>query len=231
MTNNRRKRTRGGAIIALGVLLSACSLAACHQQGEAAESDVAVADTLPRLVMQVQKCARLYTTEYHIHKIVTHEDVVRLKGNLLRQDFNIQLPLGERKIAIPMDVKMKAFIDFADFSEKNVEREGRRITIVLPDPQVTLTSSKINQKEIKEYVGLVRSHFTDKEMTSYERQGRQAVIDNIKMTDIMERSRASAAHILIPMLTQLGYQESNITISFRKDLNPNTLINTNLEQP
>lgn len=231
MTSNRRKRTRGGAIIALGVLLAACSLAACHQQGEAAESDVAIADTLPRLVMQVQKCARLYTTEYHIHKIVTHEDVVRLKGNLLRQDFNIQLPLGERKIAIPMDVKMKAFIDFANFSEKNVEREGRRITIVLPDPQVTLTSSKINQKEIKEYVGLVRSHFTDKEMTSYERQGRQAVIDNIKMTDIMERSRASAARILIPMLTQLGYQESDITISFRKDLNPNTLINTNLEQP
>lgn len=231
MTNNRRKRTRGGVIMVLGALLAACSLAACHQQGEAAESDVAIADTLPRLVMQVQKCARLYTTEYHIHKIVTHEDVVRLKGNLLRQDFNIQLPLGERKIAIPMDVKMKAFIDFADFSEKNVEREGRHITIVLPDPQVTLTSSKINQKEIKEYVGLVRSHFTDKEMTSYERQGRQAVIDNIKMTDIMERSRASAAHILIPMLTQLGYQESDITISFRKDLNPNTLINTNLEQP
>ena len=230
MTNDRRKRIRGGAIIVLGALLAACSLAACHQQGEAGESDVAVVDTLPRLVMQVQKCARLYTTEYHIHKIVTHEDVVRLKGNLLRQDFNIQLPLGERKIAIPMDVKMKAFIDFADFTEKNVEREGQHITIVLPDPQVTLTSSKINQQEIKEYVGLVRSHFTDKEMTSYERQGRQAVIDNIKMTDIMERARVSAAHILIPMLIQLGYEESDIAISFRKDLNPNTLINTNLEQ-
>ena len=230
MTNDRRRRSRGVAMMALGALLAACSLVACHQQGEAGESDVAIADTLPRLVMQVQKCARLYTTEYHIHKIVTHEDVVRLKGNLLRQDFNIQLPLGERKIAIPMDVKMKAFIDFANFSEKNVEREGQHITIVLPDPQVTLTSSKINQKEIKEYVGLVRSHFTDKEMTSYERQGRQAVIDNIKMTDITERARVSAAHILIPMLTQLGYQESDITISFRKDLNPNTLINTNLEQ-
>ena len=220
--------------IALGVIVAIVAvgaLATCHGQDEAEGSDVAVVDTVPRLVMQVQKCARLYTTEYHIHKIVTHEDVVRLKGNLMRQDFNIALPLGERKIAIPMDVKLKAFIDFADFSEQNVERDGQHITIILPDPQVTLTSSKINQQEIKEYVGLVRSRFSDKEMTSYERQGRQAVLDNIKMTDITERARLSAAHTLIPMLTQLGYQESDITITFRRDLNPNTLINTDIEQP
>ena len=30
-------------------------------------------------------------------------DALRLKGQLLRQDFDIPLPLGERKIAIPMD--------------------------------------------------------------------------------------------------------------------------------
>ena len=221
-------------LIALGVIVAIVAvgaLATCHGQDEAEDSDVAVVDTVPRLVMQVQKCARLYTTEYHIHQIVTHEDVVRLKGNLMRQDFNIALPLGERKIAIPMDVKLKAFIDFAGFSEQNVERDGQHITIILPDPQVTLTSSKINQQEIKEYVGLVRSRFSDKEMTSYERQGRQAVLDNIKMTDITERARLSAAHTLIPMLTQLGYQESDITITFRRDLNPNTLINTDIEQP
>ena len=213
------------------MMLTASGLTACHQQAEADKDDVAVVDTLPMLVMQVQKCAKLYTTEYHIHKIVTHEDVVRLKGNVLRQNINIQLPLGERKIAIPMDVKLKAYIDFANFSEQNVERDGQHITIVLPDPQVTLTSSKINQKEIKEYVGLVRSHFTDKEMSNFEQQGRKSVLQNIHTTDIMNRSRESAARILIPMLMQLGYQESDITITFRKDLNPNTLINTNLEKP
>ena len=149
---------------------------------------------------------------------------------MLRQDFNIALPLGERKIAIPMDAKLKAFIDFSTFSEQNVEREGNHITILLPDPQVTLTSSKINQKDIKEYVGLVRSHFTDKEMTLYEQQGRQSILQNVKMTDIIERSRQSAAHILIPMLTQLGYQEQDITIAFRSDLNINKIINANLEQ-
>ena len=205
-------------------------LTGCGQEAESQETTVAVMDTLPQLVTQVQKCSRLYTTEYHIHKIVTHEDVVRLKGNLMRKDFNIALPLGERKIAIPMDAKLKAYIDFSQFSEKNVERDGDRITILLPDPQVTLTSSKINQKDIKSYVGLVRSHFTDKEMSLYEQQGRQSIIKNIQMTDIVERSRQSAARILIPMLTQLGYKEENITIAFRRDLNINTLINSNLEK-
>ncbi len=91
-----------------------------------------VTDTLPNLVMQIQKTSRLYTTEYHIHKIVTHDDVVRLKGNLLQKDFDIRLPLGERKIAIPMDATLKAYIDFSDFSEANIERDGDRITILLP---------------------------------------------------------------------------------------------------
>ena len=103
-------------------------------------------------MVQVQKCSKLYTTEYHIHKIVTHHDVLRLKGSLLTKDIDIPLPLGERKIAIPMDATLKGYIDFSDFSEDNIERNGERITILLPDPKVVMTSSKINQKEVREYV-------------------------------------------------------------------------------
>ena len=153
-------------------MASSCS----SEQTENAEP--VVTDTLPSLIMQIQKTSRLYTTEYHIHKIVTHDDVVRLKGNFLSKDFDIPLPLGERKVAIPMDATLKAYIDFSDFSEKNIERHGDKITILLPDPKITLTSSKINQKEIKEYVGLTRSHFTDKELTNYEQQGRKSILDN-----------------------------------------------------
>ena len=43
-------------------------------------------DTVPMLIMQIQKSSRLYTTEYHIHKIITHDDVVKLQGNLLKQN-------------------------------------------------------------------------------------------------------------------------------------------------
>ena len=187
-------------------------------------------DTIPMLVMQIQKCARLYTTEYHIHKIVTHDDVLKLKGNLLSKDIDVTLPLGERKIAIPMDATLKAYIDFSDFSERNIERHGDKITIVLPDPQVVLTSSKINQHEIREYVGLTRSHFSDKELSSYEQQGRQAILNSVPRLGIKQQAQANAARVLVPMLTEMGYREEDLTIAFRKELDIMKLINSNLER-
>jgi len=193
-------------------------------------TQVIVTDTVPSLVIQIQKCARLYTTEYHIHKIVTHNDILKLKGNILRKDIDIKLPLGERKIAFPMDATLKAYIDFSDFSESNIERNGDKITILLPDPKVVMTSSKINRNEVKEYVGLTRSYFTDKELSSYEQQGRQAILNSVSQLGIKQTAQENAARVLVPMLREMGYKEENITIAFRKSLDIMKLINSNLEQ-
>ena len=200
------------------ILFSWALMAACSSDPEPADTVADDTENRPTLVQQVRKCSRLYTTEYRIHKIVTHDDVLRLKGQLLRQDFDIPLPLGERKIAIPMDATIKAYIDFSNFSEQNVERDGDRITILLPDPQVVLTSSKINRNEIREYVGLTRSHFSDKELTGYEQQGREAILKSIPDLGIEETARENAARVLVPLLTDMGYDERNVTIAFRRDL-------------
>ena len=200
------------------ILFSWALMAACSSDPEPADTVADNTENRPTLVQQVRKCSRLYTTEYRIHKIVTHDDVLRLKGQLLRQDFDIPLPLGERKIAIPMDATVKAYIDFSNFSEQNVERDGDRITILLPDPQVVLTSSKINRDEIREYVGLTRSHFSDKELTGYEQQGREAILKSIPGLGIEETARENAARVLVPLLTDMGYDERNVTIAFRRDL-------------
>ena len=212
------------------LFLAIIGMASSCSSEQAEEAEPVVTDTLPSLIMQIQKTSRLYTTEYHIHKIVTHDDVVRLKGNILRQDFDIPLPLGERKVAIPMDATLKAYIDFSGFSEKNVERDGRRITILLPDPKVVLTSSKINQQEVKTYVGLTRSHFTDRELTAYEQQGRQAILNSAADMGIVQTAQENAARVLVPMLVQLGYREEDITVAFRHDLNIRQLINSSLEK-
>ena len=217
--------------IYIKIVLATLLLTACSRGGDSWQEEQPVAtDTIPMLVMQIQKCARLYTTEYHIHKIVTHDDVLKLKGTLLSKDIDITLPMGERKIAIPMDATLKAYIDFADFSERNIERNGNKITIVLPDPQVVLTSSKINQNEIREYVGLTRSHFTDKELSSYEQQGRQAILNSVPRLGIKQQAQSNAASVLVPMLTEMGYREEDVTIAFRKELDIMKLINSNLER-
>jgi hypothetical protein len=175
------------------------------------------------LIMQVQKCSKLYTAEYRVHKIVTHDDALRLKGSLLQKQFNFKIPMADRKIAIPIDAKLKAWIDFSKFSEDNVERNGDKITIILPDPQVTMTSSKIDQKNVRQYVALTRANFSDEELSNYQQQGRAAIIESIPEMGILETAQANAAKVLVPMLVEMGYKEENITIAFRKSYGVNDI--------
>lgn len=200
----------------LQLILFSIFMLCCSCSRHKTEQETVTIDTIPMMVMQIQKCSKLYTAEYKVHKIITHDDKMKLNGSFMKKDFSINLPLGSRKIAIPMDATLKAYIDFADFNENNVKRQGDKIEIILPDPHVTLTSTRINHDEIKQYVALTRSRFSDEELSSYERQGREAIIKDIPSMGMMDMARESAARTLIPMIEQMGFEESNITISFRK---------------
>ena len=87
----------------------------------------------------------------------------------------------------------------------------------MPDPKIAITSTTINHKDIKEYVALTRRDFSDEELSNYERQGRQAIVDDIPNMGLIDMARESAARTLIPIFKQMGYKESDITITFRKD--------------
>ncbi|WP_279111848.1 DUF4230 domain-containing protein [Hoylesella timonensis] len=200
----------------LQLILFSIFMLCCSCSRHKTEQETVTIDTIPMMVMQIQKCSKLYTAEYKVHKIITHDDKMKLNGSFMKKDFSINLPLGSRKIAIPMDATLKAYIDFADFNEDNVKRQGDKIEIILPDPHVTLTSTRINHDEIKQYVALTRSRFSDEELSSYERQGREAIIKDIPSMGMMDMARESAARTLIPMIEQMGFEESNITVSFRK---------------
>ena len=207
-----------GIVILGAMLLLATKCSSTKQEPEPEMAPLAQGiDTVPMLITQVQKCSKLYTAEYRVHKIITHDDALRLKGQLMSKAFDLKVPLADRKIAIPMDAKIKAYIDFSNFSEENIERNGDKITIILPDPEVVMTSSKIDQKNVKQYVGLTRSNFSDEELANYQKQGREAIIKSIPDMGIEETARANSAKVLVPMLKQLGYEEQNITIAFRQD--------------
>lgn len=200
-------------------IFAAVLLVACSEGNiKKAETESATTlDTIPMLVTQMQKVSRLYTAEYHIHKIITHNDQLKIEGSFLTQDFSIDLPVGERRIAIPMDATVKTYVDMGAITKKNIKRQGNKITVTLPDPKIQLTSTKINHEDIKKYVALTRSSFSDAELASYEKQGRQAIINNLPKMGIPETARRSAANALIPLLTSMGFHEENITITFRKE--------------
>lgn len=201
---------------ALFLVLAAMVIAFSSCSPKKTEEKVEVIDTIPVMVMQIQKCSRLYTAEAQVHKIVTHDDQIKLKGSFLKKTFNIEVPGSNRKVAIPVDATIKAYIDFKDFSTKNVNRRGEKIEIILPDPKVMLTGSKIDHEGIKQFVSFTRSNFSDAELSQYEQQGRKGIIRDIPNMNIIETARQNAANTLIPMLIDMGFKEGNIKITFRK---------------
>ena len=61
------------------------------------------------------------------------------------------------------------------------------------------------------------SRFTDEELASLERQGRESILRSVTQMGILETARESAARTLVPLLAELGFQEQDIKITFRKE--------------
>lgn len=186
----------------------------CKDNGKTDDVQRKDIDTIPMMVQQIKECSRLYTAEYKVHKIVTHSDTTKISGKILGKEMSLSMPGGRRKVAIPIDATLKAYIDFADFSEDNVTRDGDMIRITLPNPHVVMTSSRIDHEGIKKYVSLIRSDFSDEELSHYEKQGRADIIADIPKLGILGSARRSAATQLLPIISMLGIKQENIIISF-----------------
>ena len=164
-------------------LLSACTKS---EKLEVKPEPVSI-DTIPTMVMQIQKCSRLYTTEYKIRRIITHNDKKQMSGSIMSKKFTIDIPVGERQIAIPVNATLKAYIDLSSFSADNIRKKGEKIEVVLPDPKIIMTSTKIDHDEVKQHVAMLRSNFTDEELTRYQQQGRDSIINDIPKLGLRAR--------------------------------------------
>ena len=119
-------------------------------------------DTIPMMVAHIRKCSKIYTTEYKIRKIVSYSDNKNLKGKVFGKEFSIDIPMTDRKLAMPVTATIKGYIDMSGFSTDNVKRKGDRIVITLPDPKIELTSTKVIHDETHQHVDMARRNFSDK---------------------------------------------------------------------
>ena len=211
------KRQIGFIIIGLLTLLTT----SCGRSDATEAEEVSAIDSIPLLVTQIQRCSRLYTTEYRIHKLVTCESNRQISG--FGFSFGLDV-FGDRKIIIPIDATLKGYIDMSQIRAQHIDRQGNRISITLPDPEVMMTSTRIDHENIKEFVTGFRDDFTDSEMSAFEKQGRKAIIAEIPELGVERTARENAVRILVPLIAQMGFSEQNITINFRRDYTPHDLI-------
>lgn len=186
-------------------------------------------DTIPYMLSQMQHSSRLNTAEVKVHKIITHDDIMKVSGTLLGKQVSLNLPAGKRKVAIPLYATIKASIDMSKLTRADIVRQDERIEIFLPQPEIVITETHIDHDGIKQYVALTRSRFSDEELQSYEKQGRAAIERDIPSMQIKAMAKESAARQLIPIIQAMGFQESNITITFADTDNGrnNTIIREN----
>lgn len=192
---------------------------ACHNPSDNGQSEGHDADAdSTDLVLRISRQSRLYTAECKFHKIVTHEDLLHWEASIMGYELKKKLPIGNRKIAIPIDVTLRVYIDFSGFSPSHVRREGESIHIILPDPRIVVSSSRVDHKGIKQYTDITRHEYTDEEMTSFTRQGVQSILKKVPETGILDTARENAATLLVPLLTQMGYKKEHIRITFKDRL-------------
>ncbi len=195
----------------LVLLIPLLLLAACSERKETdAEREFSPVE----LATRIRQCSRIYTSEYQVSKIVVRHDERRIKGKLLGVDVDMATPGGERVIAVPIEGVLKAYVDMAELDDESVRRDGDSIEIVLPDPKIVLTSTRVRADEIKKQVGMLQSEFTDSELTALQRQGRDSLVAAIPHLGLIENARESAARRLIALLTSFGFEEEKIRITF-----------------
>lgn len=181
-------------------------------------------DTTARIVLEVSRCARLYTTEFQIHKVVTYSDNPSVQGKVAGIPVSMPTRIGDRKVAIPINVTLKAYIDFKDFGPANVQCNDSSVVITLPDPQIVATATRIDNAGTRQYIDLARSRYSDAEITSFASQGTDSILSHISSFGIVEQAERSAATILVPILQRMGYKDTAVTIRFRKDYTDSDLI-------
>ncbi len=196
----------------LVTVLTAATMAACSTDEKKQEE--INRNSLPQLINQIQRCSKLYTTEVKAHKIITYYDNKSISGSVLGMKINTELPMSGRKIAIPLDATLKAYIDLSNFNEFNVSLNGDKMEIMLPEPGVELTSSKVDHKNIRHHVDLLRGRFSDEELTRIENNGRNAIIEEMGRMEIMEKAQQSATKTLMPIIEKCGFDCQNVTITY-----------------
>ena len=183
-------------------------------------------DSVPRptLIMQLQRCSRLNTAEIKLHKIITHDDEMKLSGKLMGKELSVNIPAGKRKVAIPLYATVKASIDLGKMTDDDIVREGNKITIYLPQPDVEITETHIDHEGVRQFVAITRSNFSDEELQKYELEGRKSIEASLGSLGIENMARESAARQLIPIVQAFGFKDTDITITFRKDEKNNTIL-------
>lgn len=163
------------------------------------------------------RCNKLYVTECLLHKVVAYDDKMRLNGNVAGNNIELDIP-GDRKILVPVDVKLKVSVDMSKIKINKTKRNDETIEIKLPTPEIEITSTRINHEQVKEFVSWNRQKFDEAEIVALGKKGVEEAVQTIDQKGLIMQSEASVLRQLLPTTRQMGYADDKVTVTFEEGL-------------
>lgn len=151
------------------------------------------------IVVAMQQMQELATAEYTITKVVK------------ASDDQTWYKIGDRKILITCEAKVKAGIDFSAMDTRYVSITEKSISIQLPPPKII--SVNIPPGKIKvayQDIGTFRSSFSVSEQNALMVQAEKQVLAKSSQLGILEEAKANTKTWLTGYLSSLGFEQIDI---------------------
>ena len=151
------------------------------------------------IVVAMQQMQELATAEYIITKVVK------------ASDDQTWYKIGDRKILITCEAKVKAGIDFSAMDTRYVSIKEKSISIQLPPPKII--SVNIPPEKIKvayQDIGTFRSNFSVDEQNQLMKQAEKQVLAKSSQLGILEDAKANTRSWLTGYLSSLGFEQIDI---------------------
>ena len=154
------------------------------------------------VVQGIQRLNELATVKYTTQVIVTEEQNARI----------LQQPLPEfltgEKVLLMAVGEVQAGIDLEELGQRDVQVEGQRVTIDLP--QARILDSSLDEDKTKLYDrdrGLLRIRGNDALLEEARRDAEDRMVEAARQNGIVEQAQNNAEESLRAFVTSLGYED------------------------
>lgn len=149
-----------------------------------------------QLRSEVTAIPMLYTVEAEVQ--------VMVEGHGLNGANEWKALFGKRDIIIPVKANIKVGIDLSKIQD--IDIQGDKVYITLPDPVIQLESTQVLWDEVVSDVSGMRDHFSAKEKEFLTKQGKQKIMAQLPDMDLVLPAQEHAEQVLGNLVAALGYK-------------------------
>lgn len=117
---------------------------------------------------------------------------------------SIRRYFGERVIIIPVEANVKAGINLHEIED--IKISGKTLYITLPEPIIEIESTRIDHSGITSSVTGIRDSFSEAEITSLSKAGREKIEEKLPELGLIEPAIIQAEQTIRGIASQLGLE-------------------------